>query len=295
MNRSRIIYVSLLLVIVSCSCAINSNQRNELFNSLSFYASFDESYVADFAMGDPNLYIAPSWDRRAELELFKNDGDNLQIHQGEGRYENALWIDSQYEPVYFYRGEANMPYITENWSGTVSFWMRLDPAEDLHPGYSDPIQITPHGWNDGALFVDFTEEDPRIFRFAIFADRNVWDPEERDWNVVPVEERPMVDVKDLPFSRNVWTHIAFTFRNFNTGLSNGIVDCYINGEKVGILEGHEQTFTWNPEELAIWLGYNYRGYFDELTIFDRELNQEEIQQIYSLENGIRDLLNSMNN
>jgi len=286
------IWFNLILCFILFSSGGEKNDIDyRLLDSLSFYASYDNNFTADYSLGDAELYMAPTWERRNELERFTNEGAYLQIHEGEGRYGDALWIDSKHSPVFFYKGEANMPYDTENWNGTISFWLRLDPEKDLHPGYSDPIQITPHAWNNGAMFVDFTEEIPRIFRFAIFADRDIWDPEQQEWDDIPIEQRPMIEVEDLPFSSDEWTHIAMSFRNFNTGQNNGVVDCYINGVKIGSLEGRDQTFTWNPEEVKIWLGYNYRGYFDELALFDRNLSEDEISFLYSLENGISDLLN----
>lgn len=272
------------------ACGTEHDPYRELRDSLTFFASFDDTFEADYAKGDPGFYFAPSWDQRMNRDLFSDQVDYFQIHGGEGRYNDALWIDSRYEPVFFYKGEENMPYEPDGWSGSVSFWLRLDPAEDLHTGYSDPIQITPKRWNDGALFVDFTEDEPRSFRFAFFADRDVWDPEEREWEEVPVEERPMVEVVDHPFSREKWSHITFTFSNFNMDDNSGTVHCYLNGEKYGELSERRQIFTWDPSEVFIWLGYNYRGYFDELSIFNRQLTEEEVQLIYSLEKGIHQII-----
>jgi len=289
-NGTGFFFIKLICLSLLVSCDDRNIPIEELKESLTFYSSFDGNLEADFAVADPAFYMAPSWDERESFVLFEDEGGYMQIHENAGRYGDALWMDSEYEPVFFYFGEENMHYESVNWSGTISFWMRLDPEEDLRSGYSDPIQITPHAWNNGALFVDFTEEIPRIFRFAIFADRDVWDPEQSEWDEIPIEERPMVDVEDLPFNREDWTHVALSFRNFNTGQNDGVVDCYINGEKFDSLEGRDQTFTWNPEEVKIWLGYNYRGYFDELALFDRNLSDEEIYQLYTLENGVHDLI-----
>lgn len=292
MKKTIFLFVAILYLTKISACVERTDSIDNLRESLSFYASFDDDLKAKFSLGDPTLYVAATWENRSESMKFYSSEEQLKIFKNKGRYRDALWIDSQDGPVFFYKGENNMPYDLDKWSGTVSFWMRLDPAEDLRHGYSDPIQITPNQWNDGAIFVDFTEENPRNFRFAIFADRNVWDPEKRAWENIPVEERPMVIVEDLPFNRNEWTHIALSFQNFNTNQNNGLVECYINGEKIGVLKGQEQTFTWNPEEVAIWLGYNYRGYFDELSIFNRDLSDEEIKQIYSLKNGIQSILDN---
>ncbi len=258
--------------------------------SITFFTSFDQGFDADYAEGDVNLYMAASWSDRNNRSTFNGQSDHLTIAENEGRYRHALRIENGYTPVYFYHGHHNMPYQDDHWSGSVSFWLKLDPNEDLAEGYSDPVQITTRNWNDGALYVDFTNEDPRRFRCAFFPDREVWDPQKRDWEDVPADEWPMVVASGLPFSRDEWTFIAFSFRNFNTGKQDAVVDCYINGEYIGSLTNIEQTITWNPEEIAIWLGYNYRGLFDELTIFNRNLSDEEIRYIYNLDTGISSIL-----
>ncbi len=284
-------------VLVLCSfliagCNGEVRQAENLRESLTFFASYEESFSADFSLGDPNLYLTPSWNDRTEnFEIFTDQEDFFQIHQGEGRYGNALWVDNSNRPVLFYRGEGNMAYSTRNWNGTVSFWMRVSP-EDIPEGHSDPVQITASSWNDGAFFVDFTRVDPRSFRFASFADRSVWDPDERDWDEVPEEERLWFYVEKPPFHRDEWSHIAIVFRDYNTHQANGRMNGYINGKKTGTLDGPEQTFTWDLNELGIWVDYNFHGYLDELAIFDRDLSDEEIYQLYSLENGIRGILES---
>ncbi|MCC5940821.1 MAG: LamG domain-containing protein [Balneolaceae bacterium] len=286
--------ITFILFISSCflliNCAGNGESEYSFINSLTFYASFDDGFEADFANGDPNFYVAPTWSARNNPEIFSSDNEHFAIHKNEGRYSHALWVDNSWTPVYFYKAADNITYSDIDWSGTVSFWLKLTPDEDLPDGFSDPVQLTDSGWNDGALFVDFTDDEERIFRFAFFADRDVWDPELRDWDDVPFDERPMVEVKEPVFNRDEWTHVAFTFRNFNTGDSTGVADCYINGEYVGSLDEREQTITWNPENVAIWLGYNYRGYMDELAIFSKPLNEDEIYTIYSLEHPLSNLL-----
>jgi hypothetical protein len=291
---SRII-PALFILFLASSC--NSDQHSyDFISHLTFYASFDDGYDADFSTGDPQLYTAPSIALAAnESSRFDPDSDPIfaQIIEGSGRYGHSLKIDLAYEPILFYRGAQNQHYATVNFSGTVSFWMMLDAA-DLAPGFSDPIQITSRGWNDGALFVDFTDEEPRIFRFAIFPDREIWDPDFRDWDDVPLEDRPMVDVPDHPFTNDQWHHVAFTFQNFNTGSSDGKVICYLNGETIGSITGREMTFTWTPENVLIWLGYNFRGYLDEISLFNTNLTDEDIRTIYHLQEPIRSLLRDEN-
>lgn len=272
------------------ACSENGHQKN-FIESLTFYASYDGELQADFAKGDPNFYMSPTWAGRNEPVLMQGGNEHVAIHKNEGKYGDALWIDNSWTPVYFYKGKENIKHRDSDWSGTVSFWMRLDPDEDLPAGFSDPLLLTDSGWNDGALFVDFTDDAERIFRFAFFADRDIWDPDLRDWDDVPFEERPMIEFTEPVFSRDEWTHVAFTFRNFNSGGSDGEAYGYINGKHIGVLSGRDQTISWNPDLLAIWLGYNFRGYLDELAIFNRELSQTEIEYIFSLEQTLGNLLN----
>lgn len=283
--RFKFRFLSLLLLLFSTTYSQERVDVNSISDSITFFASFDHGLTADYAQGDPTLYIAPSWTNRGNYAPFADQTDHFKIYENEGRYRNALRIENGYNPVYFYKGAENIQFQEKNWSGSVSFWLRLDPEADLAPGYSDPIQITTRSWNDGSLYVDFTNEQPRRFRFALFPDREIWDPLERDWEEVPVDEWPMVVLEDLPFSNDGWTFVALSFRNYNTGEPNAVIDCYIQGEYIGSLDQIEQTLSWNPAEIAIWLGYNYRGYVDELAIYNRDLNSDEVKYIFELEDG----------
>lgn len=282
-----IIIITALLIL---GCSNDDNVQNKLKDSLTFYASFDYGLTADYSKGDPFLYISESWSSRDDHEMIHHQSEHMVIHENEGVYGGALWMDSGFNPVYFYQGDQNISFSQQNWSGTVSFWLRLDPNTTLREGYSDPIQITAQAWNDGALFVDFTDQIPRIFRYAIFPDREVWDPERLNWDDVPVEDRPMIDIEEPPFNEDDWVHVAFTFKNFNTGNNDGLVDGYLNGVYAGSLKNREMTFSWDEAPYYIWLGYNYRGYFDELAIFDQYFDEEIISALYDLENGVRQLL-----
>jgi len=253
----------------------------DLGKALTFHAPFDESVNAAVALGDPVLYHAPS--PRETAKAVAGPPPGVELLPGRGRRGGALKITLGGSPFLFFRGERNMPYRERDWEGTVSIWFSLDPDADLAPGYSDPLIITPRAWNDAAMFVDFTRDDvPRRFRFAAFADRDVWDPARRRWEDVPVAERPMVEIAADAFGRGRWTHVAWTFQRFNSADTSGVLTCYINGRRVGTLEGRTQTYTWNPAEVLIGLGVQFNGLVDELAIFDRALTAEEIREVGSL-------------
>lgn len=252
-----------------------------LREALTFYAPFDEGLNASVALGDPTLYHASS--RREAARAVAGAPAGVELRPGAGRRGGALRISLGGSPFLFFRGERNMPYRERDWEGTVSIWFSLDPDADLAPGYSDPLIITPRAWNDAAMFVDFTRDDvPRRFRFAAFADRAVWDPAGRRWEDVPVAERPMVEIAADAFGRGRWTHVAWTFQRFNSGGTGGVLTCYIDGRRVGTLEGRQQTYTWDPAEVLIGLGVQFNGLVDELAIFNRALTEDEIRAVGSL-------------
>lgn len=207
---------------------------------------------------------------------------------GGGRYGGGLEFSvARNSVIVLFKADRNVAYRDSSWSGTVSFWLSLDPDEDLAPGFSDPLLITSRNWNDAALFVDFTRDDtPRHFRFAAFADEDVWNQPPREWEDVPISERPMIEVGDPAFARDTWTHVVMTFERFNTGGEDGTLTGYLNGERVGTLAGREQTFSWNTDEAVIALGINYVGRFDDLALFDRALTHSEVEALYRLDGGV---------
>ena len=252
--------------------------------ALAFHAPFDGKADAAFAKGDPKVYTGKELGKDGEAGLTTPE---VVIAKGQGRFGDALQFRKKVSDVIFFRGGANVPYAKADWSGTVSFWLSLDPDKDLAPGFADPIQITERGWNDGALFVDFTKDDvPRHFRLGIFADRKVWDPKERNWDDVPVAERPMADVPNPVFGHGKWTHVAFTWSRFNTGKDDGVAKLYMDGALAGEIGGRVQTFTWDPGKSVIQVGMSYVGLVDDLAVFDRELTAAEISGIYRLPGGI---------
>ncbi|WP_298540040.1 hypothetical protein [uncultured Aquimarina sp.] len=48
-------------------------------------------------------------------------------------------------------------------------------------------------------------------------------------------------------------------------------------------------FTWEAEKGKIMLGLGYIGLMDEIAIFDKSLNLEEITTVYGLKSGIKTL------
>ncbi|MCI0745104.1 MAG: LamG domain-containing protein [Verrucomicrobia subdivision 3 bacterium] len=279
--------ISLLLLIATGAFAAERPLRD----ALTFHASFDSGIDADFARGDKRLYSAPSMQKKSEAKTGLPESGEVVVAKGEGRFGDGLRFLKKKSPLVFFETEKNFHYSRTNWSGAVSFWLSLDPETELEPGYTDPIQITPRAWDDAAFFVEFgKDEKPRHFRLGVYADHKVWNPNNRDWNAIPFAEKPLVSVERPPFAKGKWTHIVFTFENFNTGRPNGVATLYLDGKRQGALSPRVQTFTWDPSKTLIMLGLSYIGLWDELSIFDRALSAEEVKSLHELPGGVTALL-----
>jgi hypothetical protein len=262
----------------------------DLMKSLTLHASFDKSPDADFAVGDRRLFNAPNMNQpRTGSPGLPASGVVAQVPGG--KFGSALkFVKKSPEMVFFY-AEKNVEYAADKFQGTVSLWLNLAPDEDLEPGYTDPIQITPRAWNDAAFFVEFTkDEKPREFRLGAYADFKIWNPNNRDWNQIPFEEKPLVKVVNPPFKRGQWTHIVFTFANYNSGKADGQTHLYLNGEPRGQLSARNQLFTWDITKTRVMLGLSYVGLYDELSIFKRPLSAAEVKELYQLPNGMTALI-----
>ena len=259
--------------------------------AVTFHASFDGTLHAMHAAGDRSLYWAPSLKERQNATAgLPPTGETLHA-MGAGRFGDALRFTRRRAPVVFFRAARNIPYAASDWSGTVSFWLQVDPQADLEPGFCDPVQITPRAWNDAAFFVEFEKRPDSIpFRLGVYADLDVWNPAKRKFEEIPTSERPLLTVADPPFAGRKWTHVAFTFERFNTGRADGVAHLYLDGQPRGMLAGRQQTFTWDPEQAVIGLGLNYIGSLDELSVFNRALTPDEVWAVYRLDSGVSALI-----
>lgn len=251
-----------------------------LRDALTFYASFDHGPDADRGDGDRGLYSAPSLGERFDGRPGLPANGVVTIATGAGRFGDALRFHRAAPEVVFFKVARNLNYASSSWNGAVTFWLKLDPNEDLPPGYVDPLFITPRAFNDGALWTDFSDQPPRTFRHGAFPDRMVWDPQLRDFDKTPESERPLATVRQPPFARDEWTHIVFTFANFNTGKPDGVSTLYLNGRAAGTVSARTQTYTWDIERTTAVMGINYVGLFDELAFFNRTLTADEVRALY---------------
>jgi hypothetical protein len=258
-----------------------------LSEALTLHASFDDGFSADFSRGDPELYSAPSWDRAEEAEAGLGDAP-VETVAGMGGSGRALRFTERNTSAVYYRAQEKVAYSATDWSGTVSFWLSLDPAQDLAPGYCDPIQITDQTYNDAAVWVDFTNANPRQFRLGVFGDLASWNPEGLSSDEHPGFEDHLVVVEEPPFQREAWTQVVITYSGLGSE-AGGTASLYLDGILQGTIQGLLEPFSWEISDAQIRLGVNYVGLFDELALFDRPLTEAEVVALHGLEGGVASL------
>jgi hypothetical protein len=255
-----------------------------LKDALSFHASYDRGADADYARGDGAIYTAPSY-RELEEAVPGLAGSSVRVAENAGRFGGALEFAEKNDRANLYEAAGNVAYAPEGWSGTVSFWLQLDPANDLEPGFCDPIQITDSGYDDAAVWVDFTRENPRQFRLGVFGDSSEWNPEKRPPEEFPAFTERLVVVHDPPFRRGTWTHVVITWSGLGSE-AGGSASLYLDGVAVpDTRAGIAEAFTWD-ERGTVRLGLSYVGLFDELALFDRALDSDEVAALHALDAGV---------
>lgn len=266
---------------------LTASADEALRSALLFHASFDKGADADFATGERQILTAPGR-KRTEPKPGITEADGVEIAKGEGRFGDAMAFRRKSKDLVFFRGKGNLGFQPKNWSGSASFWMKLDPDKDLEPGYCDPLQFVAQAWGEGNMFVEFSKDHtPRHFRYAIMAITKLWNPNNEKWE--EMARRPMVAVEKPPFSRERWTHVCFTFGNANTGAKDGWGRLYLDGVKMGEFTGWENSFNWDIEQSALTLGYSYVGLLDDIALFNRALTDAEVQAVFGLKRGIAEL------
>lgn len=265
----------------------SADQQPSLRDSLTFYCSFEGTAKAEIAGGESEIFTAPARRRFDDAKQGLHNPD-VSIVAGKGLVGDALEFRKK-TPIYtFYNAEGNVAYDPKSFSGAVSFWLQLDPAVDLEPGFCDPIQITDRNYNDAALWIDFSDVNPRDLRLGVFGDLTAWNPQDLPPNKNPDFERRLVPVKKPPFQRGKWTHILFNYDQLSS--EQGSVELFIDGQSKGTREGVSEPFTWELSKSKIMIGINYIGLMDELAIFARPLSEKEVEKIYRAKGGLKSLL-----
>jgi len=265
--------------------AAESEAKAKLSKALTLHTSFDKGLDADFSRADKKCYV-----QQGQTLVPAVANDQVQLAADAGRYGGALHFPKKgtYRPSF--KDGGVLGYNAKSWSASVSAWLRLTPDEDLQPGYCDPIQIVGNDLRKGFIFLEWSkDETPRYFRFAIRPLFNIWNPTNVQWDAIPFDKRPMVQVARAPFSRDKWTHVVFTLENINDKSKPPGGKLYLNGKLQGAIEKWDLTFDWDAAKVLLVLGASYVGHMDDLAVFDRPLTDVEVDRIYGLKNGIREL------
>ena len=277
---------ALLLLLCACSGAPDPEEAAaapSLRDSLIFHASFEDGMDAAHARGDRRIYSAPDY-KSLDQRSPGYWGEDIEIAYDSGRVGHALRFNKKNVKALFYSADGNFAFSPDGWTGTISFWLSLDPATDLEPGFCDPIQVTDSAYNDSAIWVDFTRDNPRQFRLGVFGELTEWNPEKLGPDDYPVFNERLVVVDQPPFAGGEWTHVLITHNALGGGSGKGRL--YLNGELQGETSMVAEGFDWDPANAAIRLGVNYVGLMDEVAVFDRVLDEAEIQQVFNLEAGV---------
>jgi hypothetical protein len=291
MKRTALFLASTLIVTLAIARdepkPLTDEAKAKLARALTLHASFDKGLDADFCRGDKKCYVQQG----KELVPAKPN-EEVKLVADAGRFGGALHYPKKGATRPSYKDKDVLGYNAKSWSCAVSIWLRLNPDKDLEPGYCDPVQIIGDDTKKGYIFCEWSKDETpryRYFRYAIRPLFPIWNPDNKAWGDIPFEKRPMVQVDRAPFSREKWTHVAFTVENINDKNKAPLGKLFINGKLQGAIEKWDLRFEWDPAKVLLVLGAAYVGYQDDLAVFDRPLTDAEVGQIYGLKNGIRDL------
>jgi hypothetical protein len=270
-----------------CSDALaqgDAQARAKLAKALTLHASFDKGLDADFSRGDKTCYA------QGPKLVAAAPNEDVKLAGAAGRFGGALHFPKKGTTRPSFKDGGVLGYNARSWSASVSAWLRLDPDKDLEPGYCDPIQIVGNDSKKGYIFLEWSkDETPRLFRYAIRPLFHIWNPKNQPWHEIPADKKPAVEVARAPFARDQWTHVVFTLENINDKTRPPLGKLYLNGKLQGAIEKWDLTFDWDPAQVLLVLGASYVGHIDDLAAFDRPLTDVEVETIYGLKTGVREL------
>jgi len=288
MMKTSLIAGLLLGVAVTGQNAVSQESGSpsaELKRGLTLHASFDRQLDADFARGDAACYSVQGRDLTKAAPT-----NDVRLAPDAGRFGGALHFTKKNNFRPAFKDGGVLGYNAKSWNATVSVWLRLTPDEDLEPGYCDPVQIVGDDSKKGFIFLEWSkDETPRYFRYAIRPLFQIWNPNNVQWDQIPFDKRPMVQVARAPFSRDQWTHAVFTLENVNDKSKPQRGQLYLNGQLQGAIENWELTFDWDPSRVLLVLGASYVGHLDDLAVFNRALTGNEVRQVFELKTGVAEL------
>ena len=270
----------LTLFFFAATCLADEGLRR----GLTFHAPFDARFDASLSADDPVSRVRVGGKMAPTMP-----GPEIKL-AADGRFGGCLVFPKKGSVRPEYAATKSLAYGTTDWSATVSVWLRLDPDKDLEPGYCDPVQIVGDDVKKGFIFLEWSKDHaPRHFRFAVRPLYHLWNPDAVGWEQIPDERRPMVKMEQAPFRRDRWTHVAFVLDHINDHAAPPRARLHIDGRQIGVIQGHDLTFGWDPAAIRLVLGAAYVGSLDDLAVWNRALSADEIARLYALPGGVETL------
>src|SRR5688500_15861478 len=117
-----------ILTVLACVAAasVSAAEPKPLFR-----ASFDSTLEAEIGAGDRKLYWSPKMEVPPKTSAPGLPTSGVITHEISGGVSGGyLKFQKKAPEMIFFHAKGNMPYNKTNWSGTVSFWLKLTPDED---------------------------------------------------------------------------------------------------------------------------------------------------------------------
>ena len=268
------------LCLLAAACLSDDGLRR----GLTFHAPFDAGFDAASSADDPACRV-----RAGGKMVSPTPGPEMRLAT-DGKFGGCLVFPKKGAVRPEFAASRSLAYGTTDWSATVSVWLRLDPDQDLEPGYCDPVQIVGDDVKKGFIFLEWSKDHtPRHFRFAVRPIYHLWNPDAVGWEQIPDERRPMVKMEQAPFRRDRWTHVTFVLDHINEHAAPPRARLHVDGKPVGVIQGHDLTFGWDPAAIRLVLGAAYVGSMDDLAVWNRALSPEEITRLHALPGGVTTL------
>ena len=268
------------LCLLAATCLADDGLRR----GLTFHVPFDAGFDAESSADDPACRV-----RAGGKMVSPTPGPEMRLAT-DGKFGACLVFPKKGTVRPEFAATRSLAYGTTDWSATVSVWLRLDPDKDLEPGYCDPVQIVGDDVKKGFIFLEWSKDHaPRHFRFAVRPIYHLWNPDAVGWEQIPDERRPMVKMEQAPFRRDRWTHVVFVLDHLNDHAAPPRARLHVDGKPVGVIQGHDLTFGWDPAAIRLVLGAAYVGSMDDLAVWNRALTAEEIARLHALPGGVETL------
>src|SRR5262249_37771993 len=112
--------------------AAEAAAKAPLSRALTLHASFDRGLDADFSRGDERCPL-----QEGGMLVPAKPNEEVKLAAGAGRFGGALHFPRKGTSRPSFKDGGVLGYNAKSWSASVSAWLRLNPDQDLEPGYCD--------------------------------------------------------------------------------------------------------------------------------------------------------------